>query len=177
MSSDENNLPNFVSQIPDGEDRYRLICETCGFINYVNPKIVVGSVVQFEDRYLLCKRAIEPRRGFWTLPAGFLEEGERLEEGALREAYEEACIRPKIGNLLAIYSIPHISQVHVFFRAELDSPECSPGVESKAVALYDWDEIPWDEVAFPSVIWALEQAREVKDLDVFPTFTAPPDMT
>ena len=174
MSNGESKFPRFVSRIPSGEDRHRLICEACGFINYVNPKIVVGSVVQFEERYLLCKRAIEPRRGFWTLPAGFLEEGERLEEGALREAYEEACIKPRISNLLAIYSIPHISQVHVFFRAEMDSQECSPGVESEAVSLFQWDEVPWDEVAFPSVIWALEQAREVRDMKEFPTFTAPP---
>ena len=176
MAGHDSDLSNFVSRIPAGDERHRLICEACGFINYVNPKIVVGSVVRFEERYLLCKRAIEPRKGYWTLPAGFLEEGERLEEGALREAFEEACVRPMIGNLLAVYSIPHISQVHVFFRAEMDSPECSPGIESEAVSLYKWDEIPWDEVAFPSVIWALEQAREVENLNSFPTFTAPPDM-
>jgi len=176
VSDGKTNLPNFISGIPDGEDRHRLICEACGFINYVNPKIVVGSVVRFEERYLLCKRAIEPRKGYWTLPAGFLEEGERLEEGARREAYEEACIRPRIGNLLAVYSVPHISQVHVFFRAEMENADCTPGIESEAVALYEWDDVPWDEVAFPSVIWALEQARQVENLEVFPTFTAPPDL-
>lgn len=174
MAQGPTKPPQFVSRIPEGEDRHRLVCDSCGFIHYVNPKIVVGSVVQFENQFLLCRRAIEPRQGFWTLPAGFLEEGERLEEGALREAFEEARIKPELRNLLAVYSIPHISQVHVFYRAEAASRECAPGTESAEVDFFEWENIPWDEVAFPSVIWALEQARQVEDLDEFPTFTAPP---
>lgn len=152
----EAPAPSFTLRIPEGDDRDRRICDTCGFIDYVNPKIVVGSVVWAEDKVLLCRRAIEPRRGFWTLPAGFLEERETVEEGAQREAREEACAELAIEGLLAVYSIPRISQVQLMFRARLASPAFAPGPESLEVRLFAWDEIPWGELAFPSVKWALD---------------------
>lgn len=165
--------PNFRTETPDGDDRPRQVCGTCGFINYVNPKIVVGSVVTFGDKILFCRRAIEPRRGFWTLPAGFLEENETVEEGAKREAREEACATIEIDGLLAVYSIPRISQVQLMFRARLVDPVVAPGPESLDVALLHWDEIPWDELAFPSVKWALDQHRAHQSGAVAP-FGNPP---
>ena len=142
--------------VPDGDTRERLICADCGFVQYDNPKIVVGSVVTFGDRILFCKRAIEPRKGFWTLPAGFMEEAETAEEGAAREAMEEACAKIEIEGLLACYSVPRISQVQLMYRARLVDPAIAPGPESTDVALLTWHEIPWSELAFPSVKWALE---------------------
>ncbi|MET0183223.1 MAG: NUDIX hydrolase [Caulobacterales bacterium] len=154
-----NGENRFELQKPDGEDRDRLVCQTCGFIQYVNPKIVVGSVVLYEGRVLMCRRAINPRKGFWTLPAGFMEEGETVEEGAAREALEEACADIKIEGLLAVYSVPHISQVQLMFRARLDRPDFAAGPESLEVRLFAWDDIPWGELAFPSVKWALDHFR------------------
>jgi len=147
--------PAFSLQTPVGDDRARRVCDTCGFIDYVNPKVVVGSVAQQAGKILLCRRAIEPRRGYWTLPAGFLEEHETVEEGALREAREEACAELRLDGILAVYSIPRISQVQILFRAQL-AGGFAPGPESEAVALFAWEEIPWSELAFPSVHWALQ---------------------
>jgi ADP-ribose pyrophosphatase YjhB (NUDIX family) len=152
--------PAFSNRTPEGEDRDRRVCDHCGFVDYVNPKLVAGSVVEADDgRILMCKRAIEPRRGYWTLPAGYMELGESVEDAAAREAVEEACAAIEIIDLLAIYSIPRISQVQVFFRARLASSEIAAGPESEEVALYHWDEIPMDDLAFPSVRWALEDWR------------------
>jgi ADP-ribose pyrophosphatase YjhB (NUDIX family) len=156
----ETNSERFVQsqfslRTPEGEDRDRRVCDTCGFIDYVNPKIVVGSVVEFEGRFLLCRRAIHPRKGYWTLPAGFLEENESVELGAAREAWEEACAKIEILGLLSVYSIPRISQVQLMFRATMTEPAFEAGPESLEVALFSWDEIPWNELAFPSVVWAL----------------------
>lgn len=142
-------------RIPPGDDKPRLVCPDCDFVAYENPKIVVGSVVTEGDRVLLCRRAIEPRRGFWTLPAGYLELHEAPDEGAKREAREEACAAIELEGLLAVYSIPRISQVQLFYRARLIAPEIACGPESLEVRLMRWDEIPWDELAFPSVLWAL----------------------
>lgn len=150
----------FERRIPTGEDRERLVCGTCGFIAYENPKIVVGSVVADAGRVLLCRRAIEPRRGFWTLPAGYLELGETVEEGALREAREEARATLALEGVLAVYSIARIGQVQIIFRARLASPGFSPGPESLEVRFFEWEEIPWSEIAFPSVRWALRAWRE-----------------
>lgn len=151
--------PAFSLQTPEGDDRLRRVCDTCGFIDYVNPKVVVGSVAVQTGRVLLCRRAIEPRRGYWTLPAGFLEERETLEEGALREAREEACAELQLEGILAVYSIPRISQVQVMYRASL-AGSFSPGPESLEVALFDWAEIPWTDLAFPSVVWALQHYQQ-----------------
>ncbi|MCW8087045.1 NUDIX hydrolase [Sabulicella glaciei] len=149
----------FTRRVPEGEDRERLVCGECGFIAYENPKVVVGSVVSEEGRILLCRRAIEPRKGFWTLPAGYLELGETVEEGARREAWEEACARLSLDSVLAVYSIARIGQVQVIFRASLAEPGFAAGPESQEVALFTWEEIPWDSIAFPSVRWALHAWR------------------
>ena len=141
--------------VPPGDDRVRLVCPECRYVAYQNPLIVVGSVAVWEERILLCRRAIEPCRGLWTLPAGFMEENETTQEGAAREAFEEAGARIEIGDLLGIYQLPRISQVHFFYRARLISPEIAAGAESLKVALFDWAEIPWPEIAFPTVRWAL----------------------
>ncbi len=149
---------DFVRQIPQGDTHERSVCATCGFIDYQNPKIVVGSVVSHGGRILLCRRAIEPRRGFWTLPAGYLELGETAEEGARREALEEAEATIAIDGLLAVFSISRIGQIQLIFRAGFagtTEPHFAAGPESLEVALFDWDAIPRDEIAFPSVHWAL----------------------
>lgn len=150
-----------VRKVPEGDDRERLVCPDCGFIQYENPKVVVGSVATWEDRILMCLRAINPRRGYWTLPAGFLELNETVMDGARREAWEEARARIEIEGLLAVYNVPRISQVQLFFRARLVSPEIEAGPESQEVGLFAWDEIPWGELAFPSVRWALDHFREL----------------
>lgn len=164
----------FSRQVPEGDNRDRMVCDDCGWIHYTNPKIVVGAVVGHAGRILLCRRAIEPRRGFWTIPAGYLEERETAEAGAMREAQEEACADITLDGLLAVYSIPRISQVQLIWRATLAQPEFSAGPESLEVRLFAWDEIPWTELAFPSVHWALGQYDAVKDRPVFPAFTNPP---
>jgi ADP-ribose pyrophosphatase YjhB (NUDIX family) len=153
--------------IPEGDDRERLVCVECGFVLYDNPKIVVGSVARWGDKILLCRRAIDPRRGFWTLPAGYLELNESTRAGAEREAWEEARARIAIDSLLAIYDITRLSQVQLIYRARLVDETISAGPESLEVGLFGWDDIPWDDIAFPSVHWALgheKEARESGDL-------------
>ncbi len=155
-------MAEFVRRIPEGDNRERLVCPDCGHIAYDNPKIVVGSVVTAGDRVLLCRRAIEPRHGFWTLPAGYLEHGETIEEGAKREALEEACARIAIDGILAVYSVSRIGQVQIMFRAgfadgrESGEPAFAAGPESLDVGLFAWENIPWDQIAFPTVRWALQ---------------------
>jgi ADP-ribose pyrophosphatase YjhB (NUDIX family) len=150
-------MADFVKKIPDGDTMPRDVCVTCGFIDYKNPKIVAGAVVSHEGRVLLCKRAIEPRAGFWTLPAGFLEAHEQPEEGAMREALEEAQARIKLEGMLGIYTVKRLSQVQIFFRAVFEgAPDFAAGDETLDAALFAWDDIPWEELAFPSVTWALK---------------------
>lgn len=163
----------FNHQVPEGDDKPRLVCGDCGWIHYVNPKIVVGAVCSYGDRILLCRRAIEPRRGFWTLPAGFMEERETTEAGARREAMEEAGVSIQIDALLAVYNIARISQVQIMYRATLPGPELAPGPESLDANLFLWDEIPWQDLAFPSVQWALLHWREVQGQHSFATFGNP----
>jgi ADP-ribose pyrophosphatase YjhB (NUDIX family) len=160
--------------IPEGDDRERMICAECGYILYDNPKIVVGSVARWGERILLCRRAIRPRRGYWTLPAGYLELNEATTAGAEREAWEEARARICIEGLLAIYDIPRISQVQLIYRARLVDDAVAAGPESLEVGLFGWDEIPWDDLAFPSVGWALNHAREALATGDFSARTAPP---
>jgi ADP-ribose pyrophosphatase YjhB (NUDIX family) len=119
-------------------------------IHYQNPKLVLGCVPEWEGRILLCRRAIEPRLGFWTVPAGFMENGETLQAAAARECHEEALATVEIGSLLALVSVTHAGQVHVMFRAKLLRPEFAAGPESLEVGLYEEAEIPWNEIAFPS---------------------------
>jgi ADP-ribose pyrophosphatase YjhB (NUDIX family) len=158
---------SFERRVLTPDDRPRLVCTDCGFVDYENPKIVVGSVVRTDDRILLCRRAIEPRAGFWTIPAGYLEIGETPEEGAMREAREEACARIEIEALLAVYGIPRLGQVQLIFRSRLAAPGIAAGPESREVALFTWDRIPWDELAFPSVRWALDYFARTRELTVF----------
>lgn len=138
-------------RIPDGDNLERDICDSCGYIDYVNPRIVTGCVATWGDRILLAKRAIEPRAGFWTLPAGFMEKGETIEEGAARETWEEARARVHPGELITIIDVPHIGQVHMFYRVEMVSDKHEPGPESTHTGLYAEEDIPWDEIAFPTV--------------------------
>jgi ADP-ribose pyrophosphatase YjhB (NUDIX family) len=159
--------------VPPGDDHERLACPDCGYIAYENPKVVVGSVVRHRAAYLLCRRAIEPRRGFWTLPAGYLELNETTEAGALREAWEEARARIRLEGLLAIFNIPRLSQVQLIYSAALLDEAIAPGPESEAVGLFRWEEIPWDEIAFPTVRWALEAHRALGEATEFQPVTNP----
>ncbi len=152
--------PAFSRRIPDGDTITRDVCDTCGFIAYDNPKIVAGAVVRYGSRVLLCKRNIEPARGRWTLPAGYLENGEAPPEGAVREAFEEATATIVIDSLLAVYTIRRLSQVQLIYRAHLTAPIFAPGPESQAVALFEADEIPYDDIAFTTVRWALAHERQ-----------------
>lgn len=170
-SMDKQNPGPTVVAVPDGDNRARLVCPDCGYIAYTNPKIVVGAVCTWEGRVLLCRRAIAPGRGLWTIPAGFMEMTETTAAGAAREVWEEACARVEILDLLGIYELPHISQVLIIYRARMQGPEFAPGEESEAASLFQWGEIPWAELAFPSVRWALEHFRA----DGGPwLYTAPP---
>ena len=146
-----------VLSIPPGDHLHRFVCESCGAIHYQNPRLVVGCVPEHEGKILLCRRAIEPRRGFWTLPAGFMENGESLQAAAAREAMEEALARVEIGSLLAIVHVLHAAQVHVMFRARLLNADFGAGPESLEVGLFEERAIPWDEMAFRSVDFALRK--------------------
>lgn len=138
-------------RIPPGDGRERAVCGACGAIHYENPKMVVGCIPVYEERILLCRRAIEPRYGFWTLPAGFMENGESTAEGAMRETDEEAGATVVDLTPFAILDIPHVNQVHMYYRARLDSLEFAPGEESLETRLYAEHEIPWDLLAFRTV--------------------------
>jgi len=148
---------------PAGDDRDRDVCTGCGKVHYRNPKVVVGAVCFWKDLVLLCRRAIEPRAGYWTIPAGYLELGESAEEGARREAWEEARARIEIDGLIAVYSVPRADQVQLLLRPRLLDPRVEPGPESLDVRLVGWDDVPWDELAFPTVHWVLRGARELRD--------------
>lgn len=155
-------MPEFVRRVPEGDNRERMICADCGHIAYENPKVVVGSVVVADDTILLCRRAIEPRLGYWTLPAGYLELGETIEEGAAREAWEEAQANIALDGILGVFTVSRISQVQVIFRARFAGtagPRFAAGPESLEVALFPWERIPWRDIAFPSVNWALDAWR------------------
>jgi ADP-ribose pyrophosphatase YjhB (NUDIX family) len=181
--------PAFHQEVPAGEDRPRDVCDHCGFIRYVNPLIVVGSVVAWSPdgpafgpaavpldrvRILLCRRAILPRRGYWTLPAGYMETGETVAEAARREAREEACADLVIDGVLALYDVANRSQVQIMHRATLAAPDVAAGPESLDAVLFWWADIPWKSLAFHSVRWALE-AFEASRLDSrFPPFGNPP---
>ncbi len=145
---------------PDQDTIPRYICDACGTVHYENPKIVVGCVPEHEGRILLCKRAIEPRLGYWTVPAGFMENEETLQEGAARETLEEALAEVEVGEMFAVIDVVRARQVHVMFRATLIGEEYGVGYESLETRLFTEEEIPWDEIAFPSVRFALESWLE-----------------
>ena len=143
--------------IPQGDSLPRYVCTQCNIIHYQNPKMVVGCIPEWEDKILLCRRAIEPRLGWWTLPAGFMENNETLAQAAARETLEEANARIEIGDLYAVYSLPHISQVYFLFRARLLDLDFKPGIESLDVKLMSEHEIPWQEMAFRVIHDPLQQ--------------------
>ncbi|MEA5444709.1 NUDIX hydrolase [Gammaproteobacteria bacterium AB-CW1] len=150
-------------QVPEGDSLPRYVCEQCGTIHYRNPLLVVGCVPTWGDRILLCRRAIEPRLGYWTVPAGFLENDETTREGAARETREEACAEVEIGSAVSMTHVVHVNQVHLMYRARLVNERYAAGSESLEVALFRREDIPWEELAFPSVRFCLE--RYYQDLD------------
>lgn len=143
-------------RIPPGDNRHRFVCTSCETIHYQNPRIVAGTVPVWEGRILLCKRAIEPRYGYWTLPAGFMENSETTQEAAARETLEEAMAKVVIEDLYTMIHVPHIDQVHMFYRARLIDGTFGAGEESLESRLFAFDEIPWDEISFPTVRRTLE---------------------
>jgi ADP-ribose pyrophosphatase YjhB (NUDIX family) len=145
-----------IVKVPAGDDRLRHVCEACDTIHYQNPKIVAGCIPDWEGRLLLCRRAIEPRYGLWTLPAGFMENGESTVQAATRETLEEANARIAVGDLYSMYSLPYINQVHLLFRARLLDLDFGPGQESLEVRLFSEADIPWNEIAFRPVRFSLE---------------------
>jgi len=173
QSRDYPNEMNFSKRKPHDDSFERHICDNCGLINYENPKVIAGVVATWDNKILMCRRAIEPRHGFWTLPAGFMEKGETVAQGAAREAQEEANADVEVGQLIGIYNVARISQVQMFYRGQLRTPDIAPGPESLDVKLMSWDEIPWDELAFPSVYWALKHFKDTEHLDQFAPFGEP----
>jgi ADP-ribose pyrophosphatase YjhB (NUDIX family) len=145
------------SKIPEGDHLPRFVCPSCATIHYDNPRIIAGCIPEWNGKLLLCRRAIEPRRGFWTLPAGFMENGEAVQDAAAREAQEEALADVAIGSLAAIVNVIRAHQVHIMFRARLLNTDFGVGPESLEVALYDEQDIPWPEIAFLSVDFALKR--------------------
>jgi ADP-ribose pyrophosphatase YjhB (NUDIX family) len=144
-------------RIPAGDNRPRHTCQACGYVHYVNPRMVVGCIPVWGDRILLCKRAIEPRLGYWTPPAGFMELGETLEQAAARETLEEACAQVEVEDMVAVVNVVHAEQVHIVFRARLLTEEFAAGDESLDVALFTEADVPWEQIAFPSVRFSLER--------------------
>jgi ADP-ribose pyrophosphatase YjhB (NUDIX family) len=138
-------------QIPPGDNRERAVCTNCHHIDYDNPNVITGTIPIFEGKVLLCKRNIEPRLGYWTLPAGFMENQETTKEGALRETLEESGSQAICGPAFSMISIPHINQVHLFYLATLPKADFHPTEESSEVELFDYDKIPWGDIAFSSV--------------------------
>lgn len=140
-----------IYDIPDDDNRHRYMCKQCDTIHYQNPKIVAGCIPVWKDQVLLCKRAIQPRLGYWTLPAGFMELGETSLEAGMRETLEEANARVEVEDLFAVLNLPYVDQVYMMFRSRLLDLDFSPGAESQEVKLYKEDEIPWDELAFTPI--------------------------
>ena len=138
-------------KIPPGDSLPRHVCDACSTIHYQNPKMIVGCIAEWENRILLCRRAIEPRAGLWTLPAGFMENAETTAEAAARETLEEACARVEIGPIFSFINVPHINQVHILYRARLLDLDFAPGHESLEVELFEEAAIPWQEIAFRTI--------------------------
>lgn len=153
---------------PPGDDRLRHLCATCGTIHYANPKVVVGSIPEMDDKILLCRRAIEPRSGKWTLPAGYLENGETVAQGAQRETLEEAGARIHIIAPYVLFNISYVSQIYVMFRAHLLDGNIKAGSESSDVRFYSEKDIPWDEIAFTVIEATLRQYFKDKPTGLFP---------
>jgi ADP-ribose pyrophosphatase YjhB (NUDIX family) len=154
-------------KIPDGDNRLRYVCESCGEIHYQNPKVIAGILPTYKSKVLLCKRSIQPRVGYWTLPAGFLENGESSLEGAIRECSEEANTQVRDPSIYAIFDIPQINQIYIFYRAEMPEAIFSPSTESSDVALFSEENIPWSELAFPMVEALLDHYFEDRKSGIF----------
>ena len=154
-------------KIPDGDNRLRYVCESCGEIHYQNPKVIAGILPTYDSKVLLCKRSIQPRVGYWTLPAGFLENGESSLEGAIRECSEEANTQVRDPSIYAIFDIPQINQIYIFYRAEMPEAIFSPSAESSDVALFSEEDIPWSELAFPMVEALLDHYFEDRKSGIF----------
>ncbi len=146
-----------ILRIPAGDDRERFVCGSCELIHYTNPRVIVGCVPIYEGRVLLCKRAIEPRKNYWTLPAGFMENGETTVQGAARETWEEARARVSNIDLYRVFDVPYISQIYMFYRCDLDHGEHSAGPESLETGLYAECDVPWEQIAFPVVSETLRE--------------------
>jgi ADP-ribose pyrophosphatase YjhB (NUDIX family) len=155
-------------RVPDGDDRDRYVCAECEHIHYVNPRVIVGCLPVYEDRVLLCKRAIEPRYGLWTLPAGFMENGETTGEGAARETWEEARARVSNLQLYRVFDVPYISQVYMFYLCSLDDGAYGVGPESLETALYAEQDVPWNDIAFPVVRQTLKSYFDDRQRNDYP---------
>lgn len=160
-----------VQKIPEGDTHERAVCESCGHIHYSNPKNICGCILEWQGKILLCKRAIEPRYGYWTFPAGFMENKETAAAGAAREAEEEACAQSADMTLFGLYNLPRISQVYLLYRGTLVDGQASPGEESLETGLYEESEIPWDDLAFPVVTEGLQRYFEDRRQNHFKVHT------
>ncbi len=156
-----------VVRIPPGDTLPRHVCDRCGAIHYQNPKLVIGAIPEWEDKILMCRRAIEPRYGLWTLPAGFMENAETTAEAATRETLEEARARIEITGLYSLINVPHINQVHLLYRARLLDADFAPGEESLEVALFDEATLPWERIAFRSIAMTLRFYYEDRKAGAF----------
>lgn len=156
-------------EIPTGDQKHRLVCRQCGYIHYENPKVICGALALWDNKVLLCKRAIEPRYGFWTLPAGFMELNETMEQGAARETMEEAEAEVEIKQLYCMYNIPRIGQIYVLFKGDLIDGKYGAGEESLECGLFNEEDIPWDQIAFPSVERTLRHYFQDRKLGTFST--------
>ena len=159
-------------KVPDGDNRDRAICPSCGHVHYVNPLNVVGTLPVWQDQVLLCRRNIEPRKGFWTLPAGFMELGETTEEGAARETDEEAGAHIEMQGLYCVLNVVTAGQVHLFYRARLLSTDFAPGPETIEARLFTEAEIPWDELAFRTVRMTLQRYFDERKSGQFGVYCA-----
>jgi len=159
-------------RVPEGDSRVRDCCDRCGAIHYVNPRPVVGTIPVWNDQVLLCRRAIEPRLGYWTLPAGFMEVGESSAEGARRETEEEACARIELGPLFSMIDVPAVEQLHIFYRARLLDLDFAAGAETAEVRLFSEPDIPWDRIAFRTVLTTLRLFFEDRSKGLYGTHTS-----
>lgn len=164
-----SNCGTKVSQhIPPDDNRLRFVCNSCDIIHYQNPKIIAGCIAHHDHKVLLCRRAIEPRRGFWTLPAGFMENGETIQESAQRETWEEAEAKVSNPSLYTLFNLPHINQVYVFYRGEIVNGQFGAGIESMESQLFSEADIPWDELAFPTIKLTLKHFFKDRKAGEFP---------
>lgn len=157
-----------AKKIPAGDNRPRDVCSHCQTVHYQNPRVVTGCLPVYQDKVLLCRRGIEPRKGYWTLPGGFMELGESIEQGAVRETFEEACARVSVDSLYVLYNVLHVGQLSAFFLATLDQPEFAAGEESEEVALFAEEDIPWDQLAFSTIVRTLRYYFSDRQKGVYP---------